>query len=64
MPDPLFICFVTSDRLDAWQRLSTVLKGVSSRLLRQELRDLVSKWPVVEAVDYAGTVGQVAKATV
>lgn len=64
MPDHVHL-FVTSDPTRCVAEIVNRLKGVSSRLLRQEFRHLVSKMPTLWSRSYyAGTVGHVSESTV
>ena len=64
MPDHVHL-FVTSDPTRCVAEIVNRLKGVSSRLLRQEFRHLVSKMPTLWSRSYyAGSVGHVSESPV
>jgi putative transposase len=64
MPDHVHL-LVTSDPTRCVAEMVNCLQGVSSRLVRQEFRYLVSNMPTLwNRWYYAGTVGQVSESTV
>jgi putative transposase len=64
MPDHIHI-FITGLPTEAIQHIVNQLKGYTSRILRQEFKELRSKLPTLWSRSYyVGTVGYVSEATV